>query len=168
MLDGVFHADPHPGNVLLIDDGRLGLLDFGSVGRLDTSIRSALQRLLLAVDRADTLAVSGALPEVVPRPDDIDQQRLERALGAVIARHLGPGSGPGVRMFTDLFRIVTSFGLSVPPEVAAVFRALATLEGTLSQLAPGFDIVPRLAASPASNWPTSGGPLRRGNWSSTS
>ena len=44
-------------------------------------------------------------------------------------------------MFTGLFRIVADYGLAVPPEIAAVFRALATMEGTLSQLAPGFDIV---------------------------
>jgi ubiquinone biosynthesis protein len=44
-------------------------------------------------------------------------------------------------MFSDLFRIVSEYGLSVPPEVAAVFRALATLEGTLDRLAPGFDLV---------------------------
>jgi ubiquinone biosynthesis protein len=44
-------------------------------------------------------------------------------------------------MFTDLFRIVADYGLAVPPEIAAVFRALATVEGTLTQLAPGFDIV---------------------------
>jgi ubiquinone biosynthesis protein len=44
-------------------------------------------------------------------------------------------------MFTDLFKIVADFGLSVPPEVAAVFRALATLEGGLTQLSPGFDLV---------------------------
>jgi ubiquinone biosynthesis protein len=51
MLEGTFHADPHPGNVLLLADGRLGLLDFGSVGRIDAGLRTALQRLLLALDR---------------------------------------------------------------------------------------------------------------------
>ena len=141
MVDGVFHADPHPGNVLVLSDGRLGLLDFGSVGRLDQGLRQALQRLLLAVDRGDTLAVSDALLEVVVRPDEVDEQRLERVLGQFMARHLGPGTTPSVRMFTDLFRIVSAHGLSIPPEVAAVFRALATLEGALAHLAPGFDLI---------------------------
>jgi ubiquinone biosynthesis protein len=141
LVDGVFHADPHPGNILVLGDGRLGLLDFGSVGRLDPSLRAALQRLLLAMDRGDPLAASDALLEVVPRPDEIDQQALERALGEFIARHLGPGMRPGMRMFTDLFRIVSEHGLSVPPQIAAVFRALATLEGVLAQLEPGFDLV---------------------------
>ncbi|MFI9382642.1 ABC1 kinase family protein [Kutzneria sp. NPDC052558] len=141
MMDGVFHADPHPGNVLLLADGGLGMIDFGSVGRLDGALREALQRLLLAMDKADTLGVADALLEVVRRPDEIDQVALERAVGQFLARHLGPGSSAGVRMFTDLFKIVADFGLSVPPEVAAVFRALATLEGGLTQLAPGFDLV---------------------------
>jgi ubiquinone biosynthesis protein len=141
MVSGVFHADPHPGNVLLLADGRLGLLDFGSVGRLDGSLRAALQRLLLAMDRGDPLGASDALLEVMLRPDEVDQERLERALGQFMARYLNPGANAGLRMFGDLFRIVSAYGLSVPAEVAAVFRALATLEGTLTQLAPGFDTV---------------------------
>ncbi|HZA85188.1 MAG TPA: AarF/UbiB family protein, partial [Actinomycetes bacterium] len=141
MVSGVFHADPHPGNVLELADGRLGLLDFGSVGRLDASVRAALQRLLLAMDRGDPLAASDAMLEVMLRPDEVDTERLERALGQFMARYLSPGARPGVRMFSDLFRIVSEHGLSVPPEVAAVFRALATLEGTLAQLAPGLDLV---------------------------
>jgi ubiquinone biosynthesis protein len=142
MLDGVFHADPHPGNIMLLADGRLGLLDFGSVGRLDASLRASLQRLLLAMDRGDPLGVCDALLEVVPRPDEIDEQRLERELGRFMARHMsGGGQAAGTQMFTDLFRIVSGHGLSVPPEVAAVFRTLATVEGTLTKLAPGFDLV---------------------------
>jgi ubiquinone biosynthesis protein len=141
MVGGVFHADPHPGNVLLLADGRLGLLDFGSVGRLDALLRAALQQFLLAIDRGDPAGLYDALLEVVVRPEDIDEQRLQRALGQFMARHLNPGAAPDVETFTDLFRLVASYQLMVPPEVAAVFRALATLEATLGRLAPGFDIL---------------------------
>ncbi|ALG09005.1 ABC1 kinase family protein [Kibdelosporangium phytohabitans] len=141
MRNGVFHADPHPGNVMLLDNGQLGLLDFGSVGRLDGSLRTGLQNLLVAIDRGDPAALRDGLLEVVSRPDDIDEQKLERALGQFIAQHFTGGTAPDVEMFTDLFRLVTAYGLSVPPEIAAVFRALATMEGTLAGLAPGFNIV---------------------------
>jgi ubiquinone biosynthesis protein len=141
MLGGIFHADPHPGNILLLDDGHLGLLDWGSVGRIDAGLRGALQRLLLALDRGDPVMLTDALLDVVDRPEQLDQPRLERALGRFLARYFAAGIPPDVRMFTDLFRIVTDYGLAVPPEIAAVFRALATMEGTLTQLAPGFDIV---------------------------
>jgi ubiquinone biosynthesis protein len=141
MLDGTFHADPHPGNILLLTDGRLGLLDFGSVGRIDAGLRSALQRLLLALDRGDPAGLTDALLDIVDRPEELDELRLERTLGRFVARHVVAGITPDVRMFTDLFRIVSDYGLAVPPEIAAVFRALATMEGALTQLAPGFDIV---------------------------
>ncbi|MGW4234116.1 ABC1 kinase family protein [Streptomyces sp. NPDC004980] len=141
MLGGVFHADPHPGNVLLLSSGELGLIDFGSVGRLDRRMRSALQDLLLALHRNDPAALSDALLEVVERPEQIDERKLERSLGRFMARCLSPGSKPQPDMFSELFQLVAQHGLTVPPEVAATFRALATVEGTVERLVPDFDIV---------------------------
>ncbi|WP_372660079.1 ABC1 kinase family protein [Amycolatopsis kentuckyensis] len=141
LIGGVFHADPHPGNLMLLADGRLGLLDFGSVGRLDAGLRGGLQNLVLALDRGDPAALRDGLLEIVDRTGDIDEQRLDRALGALVARHFGPGRSPGLDLFTSLFRVVADFRLSVPPPIAAVFRALATVEGTLSALDPAFDVL---------------------------
>jgi ubiquinone biosynthesis protein len=141
LLHGVFHADPHPGNVLLLTDGTLGLLDFGSVGRLDTGLRNGLRDVLAAVDRGDSAALRDGLLEIVDRPDEIDEQRLERALGGLVAKHVSHGQAPDIDMFTDLFRVIADFRLSIPPPIAAVFRALATLEGTLALLSPGFNIL---------------------------
>jgi ubiquinone biosynthesis protein len=140
-IDGVFHADPHPGNFLLLTDGRIGMLDLGSVGRLDPATREALQRFLLAVDHGDPVAATDALLEIVDRPDVIDERALERAVGQFMTKHLGAGANLGPAMFNDLFRIITSHELGVPPEVAAVFRALATVEGTISRISPTFDLV---------------------------
>ncbi|WP_424637884.1 ABC1 kinase family protein [Embleya sp. AB8] len=140
MFDGVFHADPHPGNIMVLGDGRLALLDFGSVGRIDAQLRAGLQDLLVALGRADPAAMADALLQVVTRPATLDEQRLQRALGRFMARHLSAGLAPDLAMFTDLFRLVSAFELTVAPEIAAVFRALATVEGTLTGLEPGFDI----------------------------
>ena len=141
VVDGIFHADPHPGNILLLDDGRLGLIDFGAVGRLDSGLRAVLQRLMLAIDRRDPVAMTDALLEVTARPDDLDEQALERSVGALLVRHLASWRAPDATMFADLFRLVTRHELAVPPEFVATFRALSTLEGGLTLLAPGFDIV---------------------------
>jgi ubiquinone biosynthesis protein len=140
-IDGVFHADPHPGNFLLLTDGRIGMLDLGSVGRLDPATREALQRFLLAIDHGDPVAATDALLEIVYRPDVIDERALERSVGQFMTRHLAAGVTLGPAMFNDLFKIITSHDLGVPPEVAAVFRALATIEGTISRISPGFDLV---------------------------
>ena len=141
MADGVFHADPHPGNILVLADGQLALLDFGSVGHLDTQLQGALQSLLLAIDRRDPAALRDALLEITDDSPDVDVQSLERSLGRLMARHLSAGLIPDAEAFADLFRIVSAYGVAVPPEIAAVFRTLATLQGTLARLAPGFDII---------------------------
>ncbi|MFF0742662.1 ABC1 kinase family protein [Streptomyces sp. NPDC004111] len=146
MLDGVFHADPHPGNILLQEDGTPALLDFGSVGRIDPGLRDSLAGLFLAVESGEAAALCDALLEVTDHPEEVDEQQLQRALGRFSARHLGQGAVPDVTMFTELFRLVADHRLAVPAEMAAVFRALATLEGTLVGLSPGFDM---LAASRA-------------------
>ena len=137
---GVFHADPHPGNIFLLADGSLALLDFGSVGRLDVQQRAALQDLLLALGRGDPAAFRDALLELVSYPDELDELQLERALGRFMARHVAGGVAATPEMFTDLFRIAASFELAIPPEIATVLRALGTIEGALSLLTPGVDI----------------------------
>ena len=141
MIDGTFHADPHPGNVLVLRDGALALIDFGSVGRLDPLQQAALRRLLLAVARRNATELHDALLELAavrrPTSDDL----LERTLAQFIAQHLGPGMVPDASMFNSLFRLLVSFGLVFPPMIGGVFRAMVTLEGTLVTLSPGFDIV---------------------------
>ena len=146
MLDGIFHADPHPGNILVRTDGTLALLDFGSIGRIDSLQRTGLQHLLFALDRADPAAATDALLEIVGADDDVDETALERALARFMSRHLVAGGRAAAattdaEMLTDLIRLVAAQGLTVPPEMAAVFRAVGTLEGTLRCLSPGFDLV---------------------------
>ncbi len=139
LVAGTFHADLHPGNVLVTADGRLGLLDMGSVGRLGEPDRLALAAVLLAVDADDAVAATDALLELLDAPADLDVRRMERAVGQVIVRFRGAGASGA--MFTALFRLVTDAGLAVPSQVAAAFRTFTSLEGTLRLLDPGFDLV---------------------------
>ncbi|WP_026118555.1 ABC1 kinase family protein [Nocardiopsis salina] len=141
LIKGIFHADPHPGNIFLLDTGEVGLLDHGSVGRLDGHTREALQLMMLAIDRADAVLLTDTLLDVATDADGVDAERLRRALGQFMVRYLNTGTGAHARMFTELLLVVTRFGLALPGELVAVFRALATVEGTLVRLSPGFDAV---------------------------
>jgi len=151
MRGGAFHADPHPGNVLVLPDGRLGLLDFGSVGRLDPIEQAALRNMLIAIDRRDAAQLTDSILEIVQIREPADEDLMEHALAQFMAQHLGAGMVPDAAMFTALFQLLMDFGIVFPPELAAVFRALVTLEGTLNVFAPGFRIVDEARAL-AAEW----------------
>ncbi|HWE88735.1 MAG TPA: AarF/UbiB family protein [Pseudonocardiaceae bacterium] len=142
IVTGVFHADPHPGNLLISPDRTVGLLDFGAVGRLDRTARTALGLLLYAIERDDPIAATSALVELLGRPDELDQRALERSIGELMVRYGGPaGSVAGLGVFTALFKLVLAHRFAVPAQVAAAFRAMGTLEGTLTLVSPGFDVL---------------------------
>ena len=139
---GVFHADLHPGNIFLRNDGGIGLLDFGSVGRLDPSTRHSLGTLLYAVEKDDSVSATDALIELLDRPEELNERALERGVGQLLTRYRTGFGGLGSRsMFTVLLNLLVQHGFAVPPQIAAAFRALAALEGTLGQVSPGFDVV---------------------------
>jgi ubiquinone biosynthesis protein len=141
LRDGTFHADPHPGNVWVLRDGSLALLDFGSVGRLDPLQRASLQRMLIGLDRRDATMLTEALLDIAYKRADVDADRLERSLAQLMAQRLGPGMSPGPELFAELFALIFEYGLAFPPVVGGVFRALITLQGTLEVLAPEFHLI---------------------------
>jgi len=138
---GVFHADPHPGNVLILADGTLALLDFGSVGRLDPLQQAALQGVLVALASRDARALADALSSVTTIRDLTDQELLERALARFLVTRLGPGMPLSTELLDNLFRLLLDFGLAFDSELAGVFRAMVTLEGTLRLLDRDFNLL---------------------------
>ncbi|MGV8852020.1 MAG: ABC1 kinase family protein [Rhodoglobus sp.] len=141
IVDGVFHADLHPGNIILRSDGEIVLLDFGSVGRLDSQLRAQIGDVLLAFYRSDAGAFTDALLGFVELPDDIDETALRRQVGVFVATKLGPGASIDVTVFTEMVRMLTENRIAVPAELASAFRAVATVEGTLRHLSPNFDML---------------------------
>jgi len=141
MLNGErFHGDPHPGNVLILDDGTLGLIDFGITGRLDAFERGAVLQMLVAIwlEQPSLLYESMVSIGAVGPADDPD--RIERALAQFMAAHLGPGL-PSLEALTDLVRVTIGLGVKLPPSTTTMFRALATLAGTLETLSPGYPLI---------------------------
>jgi ubiquinone biosynthesis protein len=137
---GVFHADPHPGNVCVLADGSLGLIDFGAVGRLDALQQAAIGDVMLALVRRDI----GLLRDAVERVADVaatSPDRLERALARLVADHVRPSGDISAAVMQDLIATLGQFGIRVDGELVVLARALATLDGTLRVLCPDFSLV---------------------------
>lgn len=143
LFTGTFHADLHPGNIMVGPDGRLTLLDFGSVGRLDQPSRTALGLLLLGVERDDPIGATDALTDLLDEgAAGLDRKQLERDVGQLIVRYRnGIGRGGGAEIFTALWKLITGHQLAVPPQVGAAMRALAGLESSVQIINPGTDIL---------------------------
>jgi ubiquinone biosynthesis protein len=145
MLDGErFHGDPHPGNVLLLADGRLGLIDFGITGKLDAFERASVFQLLVAIHLGSpTLLVESLVAVGAVHPTQ-DRDELERQLARFLAAHLGPGLPPADAL-AELLRLTGELGIRLPPQTSVMFRALATLAGTLERLVPGYPLIEQVA-----------------------
>ncbi|TFD36435.1 AarF/ABC1/UbiB kinase family protein [Cryobacterium sp. TMT1-19] len=141
VFDGVFHADLHPGNIMLLADGTPALVDFGSVGRLDLQLRETIQELLIAFLQSDTQLIADGLLKLAPLRDGADEKSFRRELSAFITFELGPGARVSVLTVDVLVAILTRYGVGIPAEFVAAARAFAVLEGTLRSSMPEFDLL---------------------------
>lgn len=140
MLNGRrFHGDPHPGNVLILDDGTLGLVDFGITGRLDAYERAAVFETLLAMRLEQPALLYDALMTVGAIQAEHDPGEVERELAQFLTSLGGPGF-PRPEALTDLLRLTTRLGMRLPRSTTTMFRSLATLAGTLETLSPRYPI----------------------------
>jgi ubiquinone biosynthesis protein len=142
MLTGDrFHADPHPGNVMIRPDGTLGLIDFGSAGRLDAFERAAIADILMAISSNDPALLRSAAIQVGMGDADVDPGKLDRAFARLMADHLGSGAEITVSLLQDFLAIANDFQLRMPPSVTEMFRALITLQGSLELLSPNYPLI---------------------------
>jgi len=141
LIDGVFHGDPHPGNLLVLDDGSLGMLDFGIVGRLDQELLDAVADLFVGVTRRDTERIVRGLTRVGAVGDDVDPRALRRDLSDLIDRHYGKTLqqmelGPIVQ---EILRLAHRHQLRLPEDLLLLAKALVTIEGVGKHLDPDFN-----------------------------
>ncbi|MGR6091339.1 ABC1 kinase family protein [Brevibacterium sp. CSND-B09] len=140
--DGIFHADLHAGNIFITPEGKLGLLDFGAVGRLDPGTQTSLGLMLYSIDQNDSAGATDALIELLGRPDGLNDREVERAVGELLLRYGGgTRAAQGQKLFDDLFNLVLAHRFSVPAPISAAFRAMASVEGALLTIDPHFDVV---------------------------
>jgi ubiquinone biosynthesis protein len=142
LEEGFFHADPHPGNMLWAD-GRIWLIDLGMVGRLDTQTRRQLFLVLLAFAQGDVDLLADVSLDIsgVTDATDVDLEDYRNDIAAVMAEIRGRSLQEInlVELLNQLTLISVRHGVPLPPAFVMVGKALAQVDGTVSELAPELD-----------------------------
>jgi ubiquinone biosynthesis protein len=138
---GLFHADPHPGNIFAFRDGGLGLIDFGAVGRLDPIQQEAVIDMLAALSRRDVGLLRDAIERVAEVQNTDRPEELERALARLLADHVRVTGVVEPSVLQDLVATLARFGIRLPADLVVLSRALVTVDGTLRVLAPDLSLV---------------------------
>lgn len=139
--EGVFHADPHPGNLMLLTDGRLGILDFGMVGRIDERLRESIEEMLVAINAGDRRRLTRLIRSVGNARMDLDDAALETDVADFVDTY-GRQSLDDFDLtgaLNQLSDILHRHGIGLPNQSALLLKMLVSLEGTLRELGVGFD-----------------------------
>jgi ubiquinone biosynthesis protein len=139
LHDGLYHADPHPGNIFVDRRGTLWFLDFGAVGRLSPIVLESLQEMAIGFQLNDPVVLARAGVHLAGGDEAGDSRALEADIGLVLSEGIGTGSFDPKAM-TMMLDIMNRHGLEVPNAMTVLSRALLTLEGTLRTINPSFNI----------------------------
>ena len=140
---GFYHADPHPGNILITHEGKIGLLDFGMVGRISERLREDIEAMLVAIVNQDVLMLTTLIKRVGSCPIELN----EPALSNDVADFVGQYSTQVISQFdmsgalTDFIALVRRYEITLPSEASLLIKVLVTLEGSARLLNPNFSLM---------------------------
>ncbi len=143
LVHGFFHGDPHPGNVFILPENIICLLDYGMVGRLDDQLKAYLLDLLLAITGRDVDEVVSLLSYSGDLPDQLNMRALKRDLSEFIDSYYElPLQEIEVgRMLMEFIEIITTYHVKFQPDLMLLSKALITVEGMGRELDPRFDMI---------------------------
>jgi len=139
LEDGLFHGDPHPGNLRAMSENRVGFIDFGMVGRLDERRRLEVMNFMRALTEGSTEVLVGVLIDWSgERVQDLSL--IEQAAREYMSRQQG-GPLKMSALITDFLELIREYRLPLPADLLVLFKALITADGVLTQLDPELDLV---------------------------
>jgi ubiquinone biosynthesis protein len=141
--DGFFHGDPHPGNFFLLEDGRIGLVDFGMVGVLDDILRINLLQLLYGITKNDMGLVMDALYDLGIRGDPRKENMLRKEIEVLFSYYfLKPlGELKLSRIVNEIFRLTYRYRVALPSDLFLLLKTIGMAEGLLMRLDPDFRMI---------------------------
>ena len=142
LIDGFFHADPHPGNIFITEDGRLAMIDLGMVGHLSPTLQDKLLKLILAISEGrgeDAAETAIALGE---KREDFQEEAFRRDVVGIVGRYLGASLQDFQvgRIVLEVNRSAGAHGIKSPVELTMLGKTLLTLDTIARILAPALDV----------------------------
>ncbi len=143
LIDGFFHADPHPGNVLVnLDTGIINYIDLGMVGELDMTQRVNLIQLLMVVKDHDARGLAQVMMSLSKPFKEVDERGYYRGFDRKVGRYLEPGSGGGFSQAVNAaLDLLNTHGMRLDPELTLALKALIQLEAITRSLLPDASVV---------------------------
>lgn len=143
---GFYHADPHPGNMLILENNRICYLDFGMTGRITPSDRDLLGNIFISIAQKDVVRMLRTLRTFAPDHKIDDERKLEYQLQELMDRYTMQNlKDVNMNDLTARFRlIVLEHRLNIPADFFLLLRSLAILEGTARKLDPDYNIVNKM------------------------
>jgi len=140
---GIFHADPHPGNILVKPNGKIALIDFGMVGKLMQSQKYAFAGIFISLAKKDAKSMATNLRRLALDHEIEDMRTFEYDLNDLIQDYAVLADDEfGLRDFTArLQKLAYKYKLQIPGVIFLILRSLAILEGTVRSLDPNFDVL---------------------------
>jgi ubiquinone biosynthesis protein len=140
--DGFYHADPHPGNLMMLPGGGVGVLDCGMVGRFDETMRDEVESLLLSIINKDAVELTDCVMRLGAVPPDLDRDALRAEISNFVSEYATRtlrdfNLSGALRQMTD---IVRRYHIILPSTLALMLKTLVMLEGTSRQLNPNFNL----------------------------
>jgi len=142
FTDGLFHGDPHPGNLLILEGNRLGLLDFGLVGRMSKQMQESIILLVLSISLRDPDTVARLLYKVGIPDQRINLHQFRTDIHDILETYLGLkiSEVDSSSLMRDLVDLALKYKIKIPKEYAVLSKAAGTTEGTLRVLDPDLDV----------------------------
>ncbi len=140
--EGVFHADPHPGNIFILPGRRIGLVDLGTVGHIDEELREQLVQAMLAIKTGDSRTLARLAARIGSAPPELDRATF----GADVSRFLSDYTSleiGGIDISTvleDFLELIHRHRIVLPPSLALLIKVLLSLEGSARRLDPRFSL----------------------------
>jgi len=140
---GFFHADPHPGNIILLPGNVIGLLDFGMVGRIDERLREQIEDMLMAIVQHDVPLLVRIIKQIGKPPQQLDEAGLANDVADFVGHYATQNLEhfPVGAALSDMMEIMRRYGFMLPTTVAMLIKTLVTLEGTAKLLSPRFSLM---------------------------